>query len=115
LPVTPDIKEPGLKISNPQKYLMEAFFWITGLVLLGFLNPAAPHLFSFCPFSWVFEDGCPGCGLGHAITFLYRGQWLSSWEAHPLAVPALMLLTRRVYKLGKYYQYLRAYNLQLKK
>jgi len=108
-------KEPALKIINPIWYLTEALCWVTGLVLLAFLDPEAPHLFSFCPFSWVFENGCPGCGLGHAIAFLYRGQWLASWHAHPLAVPALFLLTRRIFKLGKNYQNFRAFNLQLKK
>ena len=107
-------KEPGLKITNPIWYLTEALCWVTGLVLLVFLDPSAPHIFSFCPFSWVFENGCPGCGLGRAIAFLYRGQWLASWHAHPFALPALLLLTRRIYQLGKNYQYLRAFNLQLK-
>ena len=105
----------GLKITNPKWYLTEALCWMMGLVSLVFLNPTAPHLFSLCPFSWIFENGCPGCGLGRAIAFLYRGQWQASWQAHPLAVPALLLLSRRIYQLVKNYQYLRSYNLQLKK
>lgn len=105
-------KEPVLKITNPHWYLTEAFCWFIGLVLLAFLDPTAPHVFSLCPFSWVFENGCPGCGLGHAIAFLYRGQWHASWEAHPLAVPALLLLAGRQYRLIKNYFNLRAFNNQ---
>lgn len=74
----------------------EASAWILGLLLLAGLEPAGDHLFSLCPVSWFWEGGCPGCGLGHSIAYLFRGELLSSWQAHPLGVPALLLLSWRV-------------------
>ncbi|MFD1184776.1 DUF2752 domain-containing protein [Pontibacter rugosus] len=67
-------------------------------------DPHQQHLFSFCPFSWVLENGCWGCGLGHAIGFLARGEWQASWQAHPLAGPAVLLLLWRCAKLLLFYR-----------
>jgi len=81
------------------KMPLEALLWPTGLALMACTDPYADHLFSFCPFSWVLESVCPGCGLGHGIAFLARGEWQASWEAHPLAAPAVLLLLWRSGKL----------------
>nr|WP_262914538.1 DUF2752 domain-containing protein [Pontibacter vulgaris] len=67
------------------------------------MEPGQEHLFSFCPFSWLLQDGCPGCGIGHAIAYIFRGEWQASWEAHPLAVPALLVLGHRVVMLLRLY------------
>ncbi|WP_255594230.1 DUF2752 domain-containing protein [Pontibacter sp. HSC-14F20] len=67
-----------------------------GLLLLAGLEPGGEHLFSLCPVSWVWQSGCPGCGLGRSIAYLFRGEIMSSWQAHPLGVPALLLLSWRV-------------------
>ncbi|WP_245868969.1 DUF2752 domain-containing protein [Pontibacter ramchanderi] len=80
--------------------LPEAGAWVLGLVLLAVMEPAGDHLFSLCPLSWIWPDGCPGCGLGHSIAYLFRGEWTSSWRAHPLGLPALLLLSWRVAKLS---------------
>ncbi|MCP2042553.1 DUF2752 domain-containing protein [Pontibacter sp. HSC-36F09] len=77
----------------------EAGAWILGLLLLAGLEPMNDHLFSLCPVSWVWEGGCPGCGLGHSIAYLFRGELGPSWQAHPLGVPALLLLSWRVTEL----------------
>ncbi|MEJ8757897.1 DUF2752 domain-containing protein [Pontibacter sp. H259] len=79
-------------------YLPEAILWITGLAALALMQPDAAHLFSFCPFSYVLE-WCPGCGLGHGIAWLARGEWQKSWEAHPLTVPAITILCWRTGQL----------------
>lgn len=78
---------------------LEALLWLIGLTMLALMDPYQDHLFSLCPFSWLLENGCPGCGLGRGIAFLARGEWLASWEAHPLAVPAVLLLLWRSGKL----------------
>ncbi|WP_245842597.1 DUF2752 domain-containing protein [Pontibacter ummariensis] len=80
-------------------YLLEVLLWGAGLFTLAFLKPEGEHLFSLCPFSWLLEGGCPGCGLGHGIAYLFRGNLAASWEAHPLAVPAVVLLAVRCGKL----------------
>ncbi|GHA69288.1 DUF2752 domain-containing protein [Pontibacter akesuensis] len=78
---------------------LEVVLWLAGLSVLALMDPEKEHLLSFCPFSWVLESGCPGCGLGHAIAFLARGEWEASWQAHPLAVPAVLLLLGRCGRL----------------
>ena len=85
---------------------MEAACWVLGIGLLALMNPTGVHYFSLCPLSWVLEEGCPGCGLGHSIAFLFRGEWLASWEAHPLGVPALFILGRRIFSLLRQYRLL---------
>ena len=92
--------------------LLEAFCWVTGVGLLALMEPAAgEHLFSLCPFSWVLESGCPGCGLGHSIAFLFRGEWRASWEAHPLGLPALFILAGRVLILVRHYLFLKTFHI----
>lgn len=85
------------------KYLLEVLLWLFGITLLALMNPEGEHLFSFCPFSWLWESGCMGCGLGHGIAYLFRGEWQAAWSAHPLALPALILLTWRCLKLLKWH------------
>lgn len=93
-----------------QRYPLEAICWILGIFLLALTDPTRPHVFSLCLFSWVFDHGCPGCGLGRAIAFLVRGAWAASWQAHPLAAPALLLLSRRVFILFRQYLFLQSYS-----
>lgn len=79
--------------------LPEAVCWVVGLALLALMDPVGTHLFSLCPWSWITDAGCPGCGLGHSIAFLFRGEWQASWEAHPLGVPAVLILGWRTLSL----------------
>lgn len=92
-------------------YLTEAVLWVVGLVALAFMEPTGEHLFSLCPWSWVGLSFCPGCGLGHAIAFLARGEWLASWEAHPLALPAMVILVWRVAVLLRQFLYFKSISL----
>ncbi|MBD1398003.1 DUF2752 domain-containing protein [Pontibacter sp. JH31] len=78
---------------------LEAVCWVVAIVLLALMNPMETHLFSLCPWSWVTDARCPGCGLGHSIAFLFRGEWRASWEAHILGLPALLILGRRIFSL----------------
>jgi hypothetical protein len=79
--------------------LAEAACWVAGIGMLALMNPTGAHYFSLCPFSWLLEGGCLGCGLGHSIAFLFRGEWASSWEAHPMGIPALLILGHRILSL----------------
>jgi len=88
-------KQQLLQLLKRNIYLTEAVLWIAGIVALALMRPEGEHLFSLCPLSWTGSDFCPGCGLGHAISFLLHGQWQASWQAHPLGLPALLLLLRR--------------------
>ncbi len=77
------------------RFRWEAIVWIAALILLATMSPVNEHA-SLCPFN-VFGLGfCPGCGLGHGIAFLFRGEFQASFIAHPLALPAVIILTLRI-------------------
>lgn len=78
----------------------ELAVWAGGLILLACMDPHA-SLPSLCVWRWIGFDGCPGCGLGHAISHLFHGQWQESWESHKLGVPVVAVLLRRIGQLAK--------------
>jgi len=73
----------------------EAFVWITGLTLMAVMSPVDAHA-SFCPLKNLGFSFCPGCGLGHAIAWLFRGDLVQSFHAHPLGIAAVLILTWRI-------------------
>jgi hypothetical protein len=77
----------------------ELIFWIAALVSLAFTNPAGPAHFSLCPLKAMGVTWCPGCGLGHAISWLFRGNIRNSFHAHWLGIPALCIILYRIYTL----------------
>lgn len=72
----------------------EAVIWIVALILLAIMEPTNSHA-SLCPLSWTGLDFCPGCGLGHSISYLFRGEFNQSFETHPLGVFAVVILLYR--------------------
>lgn len=97
------LHEREMTYSKKPVFLTEALLWVVGIGLLAIMDPTGKHLFSFCPFSWLFDNLCPGCGLGHAVAYLFRGDFLASWEAHPLAVPAVAILLWRCGQLIRWH------------
>lgn len=81
---------------------LEAVVWIGGLLALAVMDPRGDHLFSLCPLDALGLSVCPGCGLGHAVAFLARGEWAASLRAHPLGGPAVLLLSARVVRLVRH-------------
>ncbi|RMF74655.1 MAG: DUF2752 domain-containing protein, partial [Alphaproteobacteria bacterium] len=82
-----------------QRVPVEAVVWAVGLAALACMDPEAGHLFSLCLFKNLGLTFCPGCGLGHAVAYLARGDLAASWQAHPLGVPAVLMLTGRIVAL----------------
>ncbi|RCH54905.1 DUF2752 domain-containing protein [Mucilaginibacter hurinus] len=80
------------------KYL-ELIFWVAGLLALAITDPALKTHFSLCPVKMAGMSWCPGCGLGHSISWLFRGDIKNSFEAHWLGIPALVAICWRVYQL----------------
>ncbi len=76
----------------------EAYIWSLALIALAWTDPAAPPLVDICLLKHI-GIWCPGCGLGHSIAFLLDGQWLRSWNAHVLGLPAALVLGGRVTSL----------------
>jgi hypothetical protein len=77
----------------------EALFWAVALIALAFYQPAAQNHFTLCPLSNLGFDFCPGCGLGKSIAWLFKGEILQSWRAHPLGIFAVIVLTYRIISL----------------
>ncbi|MBR8536280.1 DUF2752 domain-containing protein [Carboxylicivirga sediminis] len=74
---------------------LEAYFWLIALVSLAFSSPDKATHYTLCIFKNLGFDFCPGCGLGHGIAYLFHGQLLESWQAHPLALLAVVILLVR--------------------
>jgi hypothetical protein len=79
----------------------EAIVWTGGLFLLLFLDPGSEKHFTLCPFANLGFDFCPGCGLGRSIAFLFRGEFLESFQSHPLGFFAVIILSYRIFELFK--------------
>lgn len=81
-----------------RKYF-ELSFWIIGLTLLAFMQPGTDPHYSFCIFRVLGFKYCPGCGLGHSISYLFHGNISASFEAHPLGIFAVVVILFRINKL----------------
>lgn len=87
---------------NKSRSFQEAFFlhfeWVvlaTGLILMAFLDPFS-QAESFCPVHRFGFDFCPGCGLGKSIAFIFRGEFVTSIQAHPAGLPAVLIIFSRI-------------------
>lgn len=74
---------------------LEAFIWIAALLVLAFSSPLDTH-YSLCPLHNLGFSWCPGCGLGHSISWLFRGDVVQSFHAHPLGIPAVIIIVFRI-------------------
>jgi hypothetical protein len=77
----------------------EACAWMLALLAPVFIDPVADHHFSLCFFKNIGLSWCPGCGLGHSLAFLYRGDFAASFQAHPLGIATIAILAHRIYIL----------------
>jgi len=74
----------------------EALIWILGLLYLIFIHSPAETHFTICPLSNLGFKFCPGCGLGNSISYLFRGDFVSSFRSHPLGIFALIIISFRI-------------------
>ena len=84
-----------------QKGLLEAFIWIVALLALAFTNPTSDSHYSLCLFKSLGISFCPGCGIGHSISYLFHGQFSQSFHSHPLGLLAIIVLTYRIISILK--------------
>jgi hypothetical protein len=73
----------------------EALIWIAALLFLAFSNPSDHH-YTLCPLHNLGWDFCPGCGLGRSISYLFHLQFASSFQTHPLGIPAVIIIVHRI-------------------
>jgi len=83
----------------PYGALIEAGIWTVGLLAMGLTNPASEGLFDLCLFKAIGLPGCPGCGLGHAMGYLFRGEWALAIQSHVLSPLVLLVLLHRIVSL----------------
>ncbi|HUS02043.1 MAG TPA: DUF2752 domain-containing protein [Chitinophagaceae bacterium] len=81
------------------KRYFELIFWIASLASLALMQPATDIHFSFCVFKMMGINFCPGCGLGHSISYLFHGDLQASFSSHPLGIFAVIIILYRIYKL----------------
>jgi hypothetical protein len=84
------------QMTSRRRAPLEAMIWVGGLLALFFIDPAASARLDLCLFHRLGLGHCPGCGLGAAIHHFLHGDVAASWAAHPLGIPAFMVLTARV-------------------
>ncbi|HVW15634.1 MAG TPA: DUF2752 domain-containing protein [Mucilaginibacter sp.] len=78
----------------------ELIFWLSALTALALTDPEGAVHFSLCPLKAMGVTWCPGCGLGHSISWLFRGDIRNSFHAHSLGIPATAIILYRIYHLG---------------
>jgi hypothetical protein len=81
-----------------RRFNLELLVWIVGLSVLAISSPESTH-FTICPLKIAGFDFCPGCGLGHSISYLFRGNLAASFNEHWFGVPALAIMLHRIYYL----------------
>ena len=81
--------------------------WIIGLGLMAIMDPATNSHYSFCLFKFIGIKYCPGCGLGHSISYLFHGNLKESFNAHPLGLFAVVMIVSRIYKLSSLHIFLK--------
>jgi Protein of unknown function (DUF2752) len=77
----------------------ELAFWSAALILLGLMPPDTDTHYSFCLFRLIGIKFCPGCGLGHSISYLFHGNINQSLSSHPLGIFAVITILSRILKL----------------
>lgn len=79
----------------------EASVWILGLVYLLLIHIPGESHFTICPLSNLGFEFCPGCGLGNSISYIFRGDFITSFHSHPLGIFALLIISFRIINIIK--------------
>ncbi|WP_233276895.1 DUF2752 domain-containing protein [Mucilaginibacter paludis] len=66
------------------------------MLTLCLSNPYQAAHFELCPLKLLGINWCPGCGLGHSISYLFHGNIPASLHAHWLGIPAIIIIFRRI-------------------
>ena len=83
------------------RFNLEAFVWLGGLLALALMNPGNESHYSLCLLKNIGFNFCPGCGLGHSISYFLHGELVRSFQTHPLGIVATIILTSRILSLLK--------------
>jgi hypothetical protein len=99
-------KNPVLFLSKKLKKFWsligsEASIWILGLFYLAVINSQSEEHFTICPLANLGLDFCPGCGLGNSISYIFKGDFIASFQSHPLGIFALLIIILRIITIIK--------------
>jgi hypothetical protein len=88
------------------KHLFRKYFEIlafsVGLILLALMDPNAAAGPDLCLFEQLGISFCPGDGLGHSISYIFRGDFSNALKANMLGPLAVVILSSRiVYLISK--------------
>jgi len=100
----------GWQPSISFKMVAEALIWIVGLAGVGLADPTAPSVIDLCVFKAIGLPGCPGCGLGHAIGYLFRAEWHLAIQSHWFSPVVLLVLVSRIGSLLRTAYFLRSHS-----
>jgi len=83
-----------------RKINIELIVWVIALLVLGLMdvNAQTPSL---CLLKRMGIPGCPGCGLGHSISYLLHGDWEAAIHSHILGPLVLGTLIYRILQLSR--------------
>lgn len=79
----------------------EALIWISAILYITLFSPVDQTHFTLCPIKNLGIDFCPGCGLGYSIVLIFHGQFVESFNTHPLGFFAVIIIIHRIYTLLK--------------
>lgn len=79
---------------------LEWFVFSAGLVLLALMSPENTGT-SLCFFDWIGIDYCPGEGLGHSVSYTFRGNFEAALQAHFAGPAAVFILSGRIIYIWK--------------
>ena len=84
-------------------YLYQNYFEImafgVGLLLLALMDPHAANGPGLCILENLDFPYCPGDGLGHSISFIFRGEIYNAMESNILGPFALLIISGRIFYL----------------
>lgn len=86
-----------------RRFFFLHFEWValaSGLLLMAFINPSGSEL-SICPIDRMGFSFCPGEGLGRSVAHFFRGDLQASFAMHPAGIPAVAILSSRIFFLLK--------------
>jgi hypothetical protein len=78
------------------KHNLEAFIWLAAIIYFAASPVHSGEHFTICPLSLAGFEYCPGCGLGRSIILLLHGHFIESFQMHPLAILAFLVLAARI-------------------
>lgn len=87
---------------------MKGFFFLhfewavlaVGILLMAYMDPLNGKS-TFCLFERAGISFCPGEGLGRSIAYLFRGDVNASFASHPAGIPAVLILSGRIFTILK--------------